>query len=203
MVFAYPRKSRGGAGDCGIDQLPDHSPDIKKNEITSDKIEYWVIPPNHSAEFAAHMEQVITTYELPYDPAYPVINMDEQPVQLVKETRQSIEATANHGKRIDYEYERAGTAALFMFTEPLAGWRQVTARSTRTKKDWALEMANLLEGRYAECEKVTVICDNLNTPTFGAFYEAFEPELARQLACRIQCCYTPKERKSTHQHCSH
>jgi len=151
-----------------------------------------VIPPSHSAEFAAHMEQVITTYELPYDPAYPVINMDEQPVQLVKETRQSIEATANHGKRIDYEYERAGTAALFMFTEPLAGWRQVTARSTRTKKDWALEMANLLEGRYAECEKVTVICDNLNTHTFGAFYEAFEPERARQLACRIQFCYTPK-----------
>lgn len=158
--------------------------------MTNRKIAYWVIPPD--AEFAAQMEEVLATYEKPYDPACPVLCMDEQPVQLIKETRRPIEATVAHAKRIDYEYERAGTANLFMFAEPLAGWREAAVRPTKTKTDWAMEMARLLEGRYAECEKVIVVCDNLNTHTQGAFYEAFEPERARRLVRRIAFCYTPK-----------
>ncbi len=160
--------------------------------MTNRKIEYWVIPPKANAEFVASMEDVLETYEKPYDSACPVLCMDEQPVQLVKETRPPIQATKAHPKRVDYEYERAGTASIFMFTEPLAGWRQATARETRTKVDWAIEMARLLEGRYAACARVIVVCDNLNTHTKGAFYEAFEPERARQLVRRIQFCYTPK-----------
>jgi hypothetical protein len=78
--------------------------------------------------------------------------MDEQPVQLIKETRQSIPATKEKPQRVDYEYERAGTASIFMFTEPLVGWRETTALYLRTKIDWAFEMAYLLEGRYATCE---------------------------------------------------
>jgi len=160
--------------------------------MTNRKIEYWVIPPKANAEFVASMEDVLETYEKPYDSACPVLCMDEQPVQLVKETRPPIQATKAHPKRVDYEYERAGTASIFMFTEPLAGWRQATAHETRTKVDWAIEMARLLEGRYAACARVIVVCDNLNTHTKGAFYEAFEPERARQLVRRIQFCYTPK-----------
>ena len=79
-----------------------------------------------------------------------------------------------------------------MFTEPLAGWREVTVRVTKTKVDWAVEMARILEGRYANCEKVILVCDNLNTHTKGAFYEAFDPAPARQLVRRIQFCHTPK-----------
>ena len=118
--------------------------------------------------------------------------MDEQPVQLQRETRRPIPATAQHGKRVDYEYERAGTASIFMFTEPLVGWRAVSVRPTRTKVDWATEVAQLLEGRYADCERVILVCDQLNTHTKGAFYEVFEPERARQLVRRIQFCHTPK-----------
>jgi hypothetical protein len=118
--------------------------------------------------------------------------MDEQPVQLVKETRQPIAATAKHPRRVDYEYERAGTANIFMFTEPLAGWREATAREAKTKMDWALEVARLLEGRYRKRDKVTLVCDNLNTHTKGAFYEAFPPARARQLVRRIEFCHTPK-----------
>jgi len=151
-----------------------------------------VIPPEADAEFVAAMEGVLDIYAKPYNPDYPVICMDEQPVQFHKETRTPIAATSNHGKRIDYEYERAGTANLFMFSEPLAGWREVTARPTRTKADWATEIARLMEGRYANCEKVNLVCDNLNTHTKGAFYEVFEPERARQLARRIEFCHTPK-----------
>ena len=160
--------------------------------MTNRKIEYWVIPPEADGEFAAHMEEVLETYEKPYDPAIPVICMDEQPVQLLKETRQPIPATAKHPKRVDYEYERAGTANIFMFAEPLAGWRDVAVREQKTKVDWATEMARLLEGRYAHCDKVILVCDNLNTHTIGAFYETFEAERARSLVRRIEFCHTPK-----------
>ncbi len=124
------------------------------------------------------MEEVLETYEKPYDANVPVLCMDEQPVQLLKETRSPIPATAKHAKRVDYEYERAGTAAIFMFTEPLAGWREVAVRERKTKTDWAIEMARLLEDRYACCAKVILVCDNLNTHTKGAFYEVFAPERA-------------------------
>jgi len=160
--------------------------------MTNRKIEYWVIPPEADAEFTASMEEVLETYEKPYDPAIPVLCMDEQPVQLVKEVKTPIEATLEHGKRVDYEYERAGTANIFMFTEPLSGWREVAVRERKTKIDWATEMARLLEGRYMACEKVIVVCDNLNTHTKGAIYEAFDPERARQLVRKIVFCYTPK-----------
>ena len=160
--------------------------------MTQRKIEYWVIPPEADSEFVASMEEVLDVYEMPYNPALPVICMDEQPVQLLKETRQPIPATSTHAKRVDYEYERAGTANIFMFTEPLAGWREVAVRERKTKVDWATEMARLLEGRYANHDKVILVCDNLNTHTKGAFYETFEPERARQLVRRIQFCYTPK-----------
>jgi hypothetical protein len=160
--------------------------------MTNRKIEYWVIPPHADAEFAASMEEVLDTYAMPYDPTCPVLCMDEQPVQLFKETRTPIPATRRHGKRVDYEYERAGTSNIFMFTEPLAGWRQVSVRRTKTKADWATEMAGLLEGRYACCNQVILVCDNLNTHTKGAFYEVFEPERARRLVRRLQFRHTPK-----------
>lgn len=160
--------------------------------MTNRKIEYWVIPPEADGEFVAHMEEVLETYAKPYNPMRPVLCMDEQPVQLLKETRVPIPATRHHAKRVDYEYERAGTANIFMFAEPLAGWREVAVRDTKTKVDWAVEMDRLIEGRYAKVERVTVVCDNLNTHTKGAFYETFAPARARQLVRRIDFCYTPK-----------
>jgi hypothetical protein len=160
--------------------------------MTNRKIESWVIPPEADAEFAAGMEDVLEIYSKPYDPACPVVCMDEQPVQLLKETREPIPGTAKHAKRVDYEYERAGTANIFMFTEPLAGWREVAVRPTKTKIDWAIEMARLLEGRYAHCPKIILVCDNLNTHTKGAFYEAFAPDRARGLVRRLEFHQTPK-----------
>lgn len=155
-------------------------------------MEYWVIPPKGDAEFVAHMEAVLDTYATPYDPRVPVVCMDEQPVQLLKETRVPMPATKEHPRRVDYEYERAGVASLFLFCEPLVGWRQVTARVRRTKADWAVEVAALLTGRYAAAETVILVCDNLNTHTIGAFYEAFDPATARGLVRRLEIRHTPK-----------
>jgi len=159
---------------------------------TRQSLEYWVIPPDADAEFAACMEEVLDTYELPYDADCPVVCMDEQPVQLIKEVRKPIEQTISRPKRVDYEYERAGTASIFMFCEPLAGWRQATARKHRTKADWAREVAQLLDGRYAHCKMIRLVCDNLNTHTKGAFYEVFPPQQARAYVRRIHFVYTPK-----------
>lgn len=160
--------------------------------MTKKKIEYWVIPPESDAEFVASMEDVLATYAMPYNKACPVICMDEQPVQLLKETRQAIPATINHPARVDYEYERAGTASIFMFTEPLSGWRAVNVRPQRKKIDWALEIEELLRTKYEQAEKIILVCDNLNTHTRGAFYEAFPAEKAREIVRRIEFRYTPK-----------
>lgn len=160
--------------------------------MTKRMIEYWVIPPNANGEFVAHMENVLETYEKAYDPSHPVLCMDEQPVQLLKETRVAIKASKRHGERVDYEYERNGTASIFMFAEPLSGYRQATARAQRTKIEWALEVAHMLDTRYADCDVITLVMDNLNTHTQGAFYDAFEPEKARAYLRRLEFCYTPK-----------
>jgi len=160
--------------------------------MTRRKIQYWVIPPDANCEFVACMENVLDTYAQPYDKRFPVLCMDEQPVQLLKETRVPITATKQHARRVDYEYERAGTASIIMFTEPLSGWRVVNVREHRTKVDWALEMEELLRTRYAESEKVILVCDNLNTHTMGAFYEAFPASRARELVRRIDFRFTPK-----------
>jgi hypothetical protein len=151
-----------------------------------------VIPPEADAEFVACMEDVLEVYERPYDPNHPVVNMEEQPVQFVKEVRQPLETAPGRPRRYDHEYERAGTASVFLFTEALAGWREVSVRPQRTAVDWAQELAALLEGRYAQAEKVIVICDQLNTHTIGSLYKAFPPEKARRLAQRIEIHYTPK-----------
>ena len=160
--------------------------------MTRRKIDYWVIPPEADGEFVAHMEEVLETYAQPYDARRPVVCMDEQPIQLLKETRTPMAATREHPRRVDYEYERAGTASIFMFCEPLSGWRQVTARERRTKIDWAREVAQLLRTRYASADKVILVCDNLNTHTKGAFYETFDPATARALVSRLEFRHTPK-----------
>src|SRR5947209_7275879 len=115
--------------------------------MTKRKIEYGVIPPEHDGEFVACTEEVLDTYAQAYEPRQPVLGMDEQPVQLPKETRGPLPPTKQPGERVDDEYERNGTASIFLFAGPLSGFRQAAARARRTKEDWALEVAQLLDGR--------------------------------------------------------
>lgn len=152
----------------------------------------WIIPPEQNGEFVAHMEEVLDLYREPYDPKRPMVNMDEQPVQLIKETRTPIPAAPGRPERIDYEYERNGTADIFMFTEPLTGKSHVSVRERRTSIDWAQEVKELLDVRYPEADIVQLVNDNLNTHKVGSLYEAFEPEEARRLARRLEIHYTPK-----------
>jgi len=152
----------------------------------------WVIPPEQNAAFVANMEDVLEIYKRPYNSAVPVVCMDEQPTQLIKETRKEIVIEPGKLQRVDYEYERNGTAENFMFTEPLGSWRKVNVREHRTAIDWAYEIRDLLNEDYPEAEKVILVCDNLNTHKIASLYEAFEPKQARQLAERLEIHYTPK-----------
>lgn len=138
------------------------------------------------------MEDVLDLYCLPYDPEVPLVCMDEQPTQLIAETRPTLPQGPGKPERYDYEYERKGTAANFMFTEPLGGWRKVSVRERRTSIDWAQEIKELLDRDYPEAEKIRLVVDNLNTHKIASFYEAFEPEEARRLAKRLEIHYTPK-----------
>lgn len=138
------------------------------------------------------MEDVLDVYERPHDPAAPVVCMDEQPVQLIKETRTPLRARPGKPRRVDFEYERAGTASIFLFTEPLKGWRAAHARTRRGATDFAAEIAWLLEEVYPDAPKVLLICDNLNTHTTASLYAGFEPQRARALAQRLEIHNTPK-----------
>jgi len=138
------------------------------------------------------MEDILEVYKTPYNPARPVVCMDEQPTQLVRETRETVPAKPGRPERVDYEYSRNGTATNFMFTEPLSCWRKLNVRARKTAVDWAHEMKELLEVDYPDAEKVVVVCDNLNTHTVASFYKAFEPKEARRLMERLEIHYTPK-----------
>jgi hypothetical protein len=151
-----------------------------------------VIPPKHNGEYVARMEDVLDVYERPRDVAAPVVCMDEMPVQLLKETRVPIPAEPGHPRRVDYEYERNGTANIFMFVEPLAGWRQTLVTERRTAVDWAIALRDLVDSRYADARVIVLIMDNLNTHTVGSLYEAFPPAEARRVAKRLEIHYTPK-----------
>ena len=136
------------------------------------------------------MENVIATYETVYDSAYPVVCMDEQPIQLLDDIYEPIPATLHHAKRVDYEYKRCGTASIFMFIEPLTGWRYVHARERRTKRDWSEEIHHLLSF-YPQSKQLILVCDNLNTHSYGSFYERFEASESFELCQRLEIRHTP------------
>jgi hypothetical protein len=118
--------------------------------------------------------------------------MDEQPVQLVKETRPPLLARPGQPAATDDEYERNGTANIFLFTAPLAAWRKAIVTERRTAVDWAHQIQSLLEEDYRDCPKVLLVCDQLNTHTLAALYKAFLPATARRLAERLEIYYMPK-----------
>ena len=138
------------------------------------------------------MEDVLTVYQRPPDAAHPVICMDETSKQLVGETRLPLPAEPGQPRREDYEYERHGVANLFLFSEPLTGWREVRVTERRTGTDWAEAMRELANQHYPTAERITVVRDNLNTHRPASFYEAFAPEEARRLTERFEFHDTPK-----------
>jgi transposase len=138
------------------------------------------------------MEDVLEVYTRPYDERFPQVCLDEKSKQLVGEVREPLAARPGRPTRHDYEYERNGTANLFIVCEPLLGWRHLKVTDRRTKIDWAQCIKELVDVHYPHAEKIVLVLDNLNTHTPGALYEAFDPAEARGLLGRLEIHYTPK-----------
>ena len=154
--------------------------------------EYWVIPPKANAAFVAAMEDVLEVYHRPHDPDRPLVCLDETSKQLVAETRTPLPMQPGHPARHDYEYERNGTANLFMMFAPLEGWRHVKVTERRTAVDFAHVLKELSDSHFTSAAKIVLLQDNLNTHTPASLYEAFPPDEARRLVERFEWHYTPK-----------
>ena len=176
---------------------------LNTNQVKPHLSKYWCIPKENDSAFVACMEDVLGIYQMPYNPKIPVLCMDEKPVQFLDETRQRIQAKPlrldsdsnlpipGAVEKIDSEYVRCGHGSIFIFAEPLAGWRHIVARQTRTKGDFAFVMRQIMDERYSNVHKIILIADNLNTHTKASFYEAFPPQVAYKMAQMFEFHYTP------------
>jgi hypothetical protein len=137
------------------------------------------------------MEDVLDLYTSEHSTEEPLVCMDEASKQLLRNEREPLPLACGRPVREDYHYERRGTQALFCFFDPVRGWRRVSCQDSRTAADWAQQIRILLEEDYPEARKVKLVCDNLNTHTTAALYEAFDAAHARALARRLEIHYTP------------
>jgi hypothetical protein len=150
-----------------------------------------VIPPEKSGEFVANMERVLDIYKRPYDPANPVVCMDESPKQLISEARPGQKMKPGREARVDYEYIRHGVVNVFMASEPLRGKRFTQITELKTKKEWA-HFVKMIAGKYRKANKITLVMDNYNTHVPSALYETFQPKEAKELWDKFEFIYTPK-----------
>ncbi len=154
--------------------------------------EQWVIPPKANSGFVAAMEDVLETYTRPRDPDHPLVCLDESSKQLVAETRVPIPMKPGRSAKHDYEYERNGTANLFMMFAPLEGWRHVKVTDRHTAVDYANVLKDLSDTHFPAAKKILLVQDNLNTHNKASLYEAFPAAEAFRLAERFEWHYTPK-----------
>jgi DDE superfamily endonuclease len=154
--------------------------------------EQWCIPPQASADFVYHMEDVLGVYTRPYDPRRPQVCLDETSRQLLGQVHPALPVAPGQPARQDYEYVREGVCNLFLVCEPLRGWRHVTVSDRRTRVDWAQCVRDLVDVHYPQAEKIILVEDNLNTHTPASLYEAFPAAEAKRLADKLEFHYTPK-----------
>jgi len=151
------------------------------------------IHPKQNAGFVARLGAVLVVYARPYNEDFPVVCMDEKPYQLLDDRLEPIPMSeTNHTEKYDCEYDRKGSCSIFMFTEPLGGWRHTEALPQRTSVDWAVQIKRLLDVEYPKAEKVVLVMDNLNTHNISSLYKIFPPEEAFRLLQRLEIHFTPK-----------
>ena len=138
------------------------------------------------------MEDVLDAYHREYDPAHPLVCMDESPKQLIADVRPALPMEPGKPERIDEHYQRNGSRNLFVACEPLRGWRHLKVTQRRTKIDWAHFIRELVDVHYPDAERIVLVMDNLNTHRPASLYEAFEPAEAKRIWDRLEIHYTPK-----------
>jgi hypothetical protein len=137
------------------------------------------------------MENLLCLYARPYDPAYPVVCVDESGKELSERLRSNLPLAPGQPLRVDSEYKRYGMRNLFMAVEPKRGWRHVEVTAQRTAKDYAHFIRWVVEEVYSEAVEIQIVQDNLNTHTPGALYKTFGAAQARKILERVRFHYTP------------
>ncbi|HET8971695.1 MAG TPA: IS630 family transposase [Pseudolabrys sp.] len=165
---------------------------LKKNTLQPHRRQHWVIPPKANSAFVAAMEDVLAVYTRPRDGDCPLVCLDETSKQLIAETRVPVPMKAGRPARFDYEYQRNGTANLFMMFAPLEGWRHVKVTDRHTAVDYARVLKDLADIHFAHAKTIVLVQDNLNIHSKASLYEAFPAVEARRLVERFEWHYTPK-----------
>ena len=183
----------GGVGGGRVGLARDRAADASKNEVKPHLKRHWCIPPKDDAAFVADMEKVLDVYERPHDPKRPVVCMDEQPKQLIEQSRPPLATRPGSVDKEDHEYVRHGVCNVWMFNEPLGGWRDVRVTDRKTAVDWAHQVKLLVDHRrYRNAHRITLVCDQLKTHAIASLYKAFEPAEAHRIASKIELVHTPK-----------
>src|ERR1700674_2127529 len=190
-LAAVGEKGRGTA-NCRSRQRLDDWAGTKKSILQPHRQQCWVIPPKANGAFVAAMQDVLAVYTRPRDPDYPLVCLDETSKQFLAETRLPIPMKRGRPARCDYEYERNGTANIFMMFAPLEGWRHVKVTDRHTAVDYAHVLKELADRYFANAKTVVLVQDNLNIHGKGSLYEAFPAAEARRLVERFEWHYTPK-----------
>lgn len=138
------------------------------------------------------MERILDVYHEKFDETHPLICMDEASKQVLSDVDPALPMSPGHPRREDHHYERKDVRALFLFVDPLRGWRRVSNRESRKRLDWAHEVKQLLEVDYPKAELVTLVCDNLNTHDIASLYATFDAETAHRLTKRLRMVHTPR-----------
>jgi DDE superfamily endonuclease len=138
------------------------------------------------------MERILDVYSAEYDAAHPLICMDEAAKQMTADVEPALPVAPGQPRREDHHYRRIGVRAIFLFFDPLRGWRRVVSRESRRRVDWAQEVKRLIDDDYPKAELITLVCDNLNTHDIASLYTAFDASTAHRLSRKIELVHTPR-----------
>ena len=181
-----------GTPHCRSRQQLNDRAGAQKNILQPHRRQCWVIPPKANGAFVAAMEDVLAVYTRPRDPDRPLVCLDETSKQLLAETRATIPMKPGRPARCDCEYERNGTANLFMLFAPLEGWRHIKVTDRHTAVDYAHLLKDVADIHFSAAQTIVLVQDNLNIHSKASLYEAFPPAEARRLVERFEWHYTPK-----------
>ena len=170
----------------------DRSQDTQKNRLKPWQSKRFCIPERDHARFVADMEYLLDVYQEHFDETHPLICMDEASKQVTADVEPALPMSPGHPRREDHHYERKDVRAIFMFFDPLRGWRRVSSRQRRARQDWAEEVRTLIEIDYPQAERITLVCDNLNTHAISSLYATFPAPLAHHLMTKLRIIHTPR-----------
>jgi hypothetical protein len=138
------------------------------------------------------MEKILDVYSAKYDTAHPLICMDEAAKQILSDREPALPLSPGQPRREDHHYQRRGVRAIFLFFDPIRGWRRVVSRESRRRVDWAQEIKQVIDEDYPEAELITLVCDNLNTHDIASLYTAFDAPTAHRLSKKLNLVHTPR-----------